>query len=399
MAQKVVSDIYGNIIYDSEAQKRLAEAAYKAVQPAAAPAQVMAYPAAQAQVPAVAPAVQQVSAASNPSVVNPYATAYRMSKAAQEKALGTTLSAIEAQRPLVDERYSDMARQAYASYSKGAANLPYQTRNIATGAQDNLALQAQLAYQNTRQGIASEKAAALVGLEEQIAQAKATGATNLAQLEYEYSRAYADYLNLMQQQTYQAQLAERQMEHDISLTDRKVAHDMEMERLRMSNAYALDASRLAQDKTRAPTPEEYAYFRDAYEAGLLTKVQFDDISSAYFGSIGVPYQTIQDKMTNKMVGDKIVVAGVGQLTPNELLDRLNLPYTDIRETFGPDGKVTYSRKTIPSTENVFVENLGLITIEYFNQLKRANQIDLAKGSTGSAARYIFNPTPTNPLKP
>ena len=113
---------------------------------------------------------------------NAVASAYRQTKNAQEEALQAALSAIGTQKPTIERQYDDLAKQAYASYQKGASKMPYQTQNTATGAKDNLALQALLGYENTREDIGQSRLDALAALDAQIAQAKASGAFDLAEI-------------------------------------------------------------------------------------------------------------------------------------------------------------------------------------------------------------------------
>ena len=141
----------------------------------------------------------------NALVGTPYASAYQSSVNANNEALNASIAAIQGQAPKINRQYEDLAKQAYASYVKGGAVLPYQTQDIATGARDNLALQQNLNYENTRSGISQNKADALLALESQVAQARATGATNLAELEGQYANLQAQLLKESQDMAYDQQ--------------------------------------------------------------------------------------------------------------------------------------------------------------------------------------------------
>jgi hypothetical protein len=206
----------------------------------------------------------------------PYGPAYNASVNANEAAVNAAVAAIEGQAPGINRQYEDLAKQAYASYVKGGAVLPYQTQSLATGSQDNLALQQQLGYENTRAGISQNKADALLALESQVAQARSTGAANLAELESQYATLQAQFLQEAQQAAYAQQQAQQEAAY---------AQD-----LAMAKANAPKTAGTVKSSAKVPSYSEMKYYDELYKNGSLPEDVYQQLRAAYFGSFNLTNQ-------------------------------------------------------------------------------------------------------------
>ncbi len=286
MATRISSDWQGNVISrngkkvtrDDDVEEKLVKAAYKATGNTA--------PTANTVTPVYDSAgnlnhvinnsrgLARIEAEKNnfsPTVSQPYTQAYNTSVNANQEAIDAAVSTINAQKPAIQNQYEDLAKQAYASYMRGNATIPYQTQNLATGAQDNLALQQRLAYENSRDDISQNKAQALLALESQIAQAQASGAANLAELQQQYANLQAQYLQDAQRAAYEQQQAQQ-----------KAAYAQE---LAMAKANAPTYAKA--EKTPVPTRSDVETAYGLYSNGSISKAQYDAVVAAYTGGFGI----------------------------------------------------------------------------------------------------------------
>ena len=348
MATRISSDRHGNVISrngkkvtrDDDVEEKLVKAAYKATGNAA--------PTANTVTPVYDSAgnlnhvinnsrgLARIEAEKNnftPTVSPPYTQAYNTSVNANQAAIDAAVSAINAQKPAIKNQYEDLAKQAYASYMRGNISMPYQTQNLATGAQDNLALQQRLAYENSRSDISQNKAQAILALESQIAQAQASGAANLAELQQQYATLQAQYLQEAQEAAYAQQQAQQEAAYAQQIA------------LAKANAPA------GTPKAAMPTRSDVETAYGLYSNGSISKAQYDAVVAAYTGGFGIqdvapldatPSQTQSgsETMTNASGTGWIYVAGIGRLSPQEVYNMLmNGAITEEVS----NGKVTYRK--------------------------------------------------------
>ena len=239
---------------------------------------------------------------------NAAASAYRRSKDAQEEDLQATLSAIGAQKPSINRQYEDLAKQAYASYVKGGSVLPYQTQDLATGARDNLALQRSLGYENAREDIGQNKLDALAALDAQIAQARASGAANLADLEQEFAVMQAKFLQEAQRE---ANAQEQKMQEMLYAQDLALAK--------------ANAPTVPKPLPAAPTRMDAETALKLYSQGEIGKEQLSGILSGYMAAFDLPQRQSPAPtndtglaMTNAGKVGWVLIPGLGRVALAEL---------------------------------------------------------------------------------
>ena len=262
----------------------------------------------------------------NALVGTPYASAYQSSVNANNEALNASIAAIQGQAPKINRQYEDLAKQAYASYVKGGAVLPYQTQDIATGARDNLALQQQLGYENTRTGISQNKADALLALESQVAQARATGATNLAELEWQYANLQAQLLKESQDMAYDQQwrMDERAYNQMVQDDQRTWEQNMQKQKMDFDQRLAMEKAQASSAKTiktalakKDITYSEMKYYDKLYQEDGITEEEYQLLRDAYFSKKGITSQPAEVAFT-PYEQSKVFVEGLGNVFVNDL---------------------------------------------------------------------------------
>jgi hypothetical protein len=253
----------------------------------------------------------------NALVGAPYASAYQSSVNANNEALNASIAAIQGQAPKINRQYEDLAKQAYASYVKGGAVLPYQTQDIATGARDNLALQQNLNYENTRSGISQNKAQALLALESQVAQARATGATNLAELEGQYANLQAQLLKESQDMAYDQQWRMDERAYNQQMQQEERDYNQQLAMIKAQGSGSGSSGSKSATTMKAPTYSEMKYYDDLYLNKGISLEAYQQLRNAYFASKGITTQPAEVAFT-PYEQPNIFVEGLGNVFVNDL---------------------------------------------------------------------------------
>jgi hypothetical protein len=234
--------------------------------------------------------------------------AYQQAKNAQEAALQEALSTIGIQKPAINRQYDDLAKQAYSSYQKGESALPYQTQNTATGAKDNLALQALLGFENTRANISQSRLDALAALDAQIAQAKASGAFDLADMEQEHAMMQAKFL--------------REAQQEATAQEQKMQEMAFAQEIALAKAAAPTTSKAL---PAAPTRMDAETALKLYSQGEIGKEELSGILSGYIGAFGLPQRQLPAPknaeglpLANTGKTGWVVIPGLGRVALAEL---------------------------------------------------------------------------------
>ena len=147
---------------------------------------------------------------------NQYQTLLDQQRKAQEEAIArqtqATVDSINAYKPQVEQSYADQQKANYIANAKNQSQMGdyLGAMGYSGGMAESTMANLNNTYQNNRSAADTEKNNAILTLDQQVAQARASGDTSLADAANRYFTNYLSALQNQQQMDYQKQLQEQQ---------------------------------------------------------------------------------------------------------------------------------------------------------------------------------------------